>query len=108
VAPALLGPVGDPLGDLVSRHARTHGPFHAGEAAGRVVLTSLDGVPGRPPAEVAQAVGRLLAREPEVAGRPVVVEEVDGGPADAHPMGPALVEAGFLATPSGHIRRPGL
>jgi ATP-dependent Lhr-like helicase len=30
---AFLEPVADPLGDVVGRFARTHGPFHAGEAA---------------------------------------------------------------------------
>ncbi|MBI4260297.1 MAG: DEAD/DEAH box helicase [Actinobacteria bacterium] len=47
---ALLEPVADPLGDLVSRYARTHGPFTAGEAATRLGL----GV-----AVVDQALGRL-------------------------------------------------
>jgi ATP-dependent Lhr-like helicase len=31
-------PVRDPLGDLVGRYARTHGPFHAGECAARLGL----------------------------------------------------------------------
>jgi ATP-dependent helicase Lhr and Lhr-like helicase len=31
-------PVRDPLGDLLARHARTHGPFTAAEAAGRFGL----------------------------------------------------------------------
>ncbi|HST64740.1 MAG TPA: ATP-dependent helicase, partial [Mycobacteriales bacterium] len=31
-------PVRDPLGDLVSRYARTHGPFHAGDCAQRLGL----------------------------------------------------------------------
>ena len=35
---ALLQPVADPLGDLVSRHARTHGPFTADEVAARFGL----------------------------------------------------------------------
>ncbi|MFF1254155.1 DEAD/DEAH box helicase [Pseudarthrobacter sp. NPDC058329] len=35
---AFIEPVADPLGDLVSRHARTHGPFTAGEAAARLGL----------------------------------------------------------------------
>ncbi len=34
--PAFLEPVRDPLGDLVSRYARTHGPFPAQEAARRL------------------------------------------------------------------------
>jgi len=33
VADSLLAPVGDPLGDVVARHARTHGPFTAADAA---------------------------------------------------------------------------
>jgi ATP-dependent Lhr-like helicase len=32
---AFLEPVADPLGDLVSRHARTHGPFTTGAVAAR-------------------------------------------------------------------------
>ena len=35
---AYLEPVHDPLGDLVARFARTHGPFHAGDAARRLGL----------------------------------------------------------------------
>ncbi|MEV3920303.1 Lhr family helicase [Actinomadura coerulea] len=38
VPEAFLEPVGDPLGDLVSRYARTHGPFRAAEAAARFGL----------------------------------------------------------------------
>lgn len=38
VPEAFLEPVGDPLGDLISRYARTHGPFLAGEAAARFGL----------------------------------------------------------------------
>ncbi len=36
VAEAFLEPVKDPVGDLVSRYARTHGPFHPGEVAVRL------------------------------------------------------------------------
>ncbi|TVU62882.1 DEAD/DEAH box helicase [Paenarthrobacter nitroguajacolicus] len=35
---AFIEPVSDPLGDLVSRYARTHGPFTAAEAAARLGL----------------------------------------------------------------------
>ncbi|UZX01884.1 DEAD/DEAH box helicase [Arthrobacter sp. CDRTa11] len=49
---AFLEPVDDPLGDLVSRFARTHGPFTADEAAARLGL----GV-----AVVATALKRLAA-----------------------------------------------
>ncbi|MEE2570969.1 DEAD/DEAH box helicase [Pseudarthrobacter sp. J64] len=37
---AFIEPVDDPLGDLVSRYARTHGPFTAAEAAARLGLGS--------------------------------------------------------------------
>lgn len=50
---ALLQPVADPVGDLVLRFARTHGPFAIEEAAGRF---------GLPPARVEAALGRLAAR----------------------------------------------
>jgi ATP-dependent Lhr-like helicase len=35
---AFIEPVADPLGDLVSRYARTHGPFTSSEAAARLGL----------------------------------------------------------------------
>jgi ATP-dependent Lhr-like helicase len=35
VAEAFLEPVKDPVGDLVSRYARTHGPFHPADLAAR-------------------------------------------------------------------------
>jgi len=35
---AFLEPVVDPIGDLVARYARTHGPFHAGDLAQRLGL----------------------------------------------------------------------
>ena len=38
VAQAFLEPVADPLGDLVSRFARTHGPFHGIDVAARFGL----------------------------------------------------------------------
>ncbi|MEH3033581.1 MAG: ATP-dependent helicase [Aeromicrobium erythreum] len=38
VAQAFLDPVKDPLGDLLARHARTHGPFTTAEAAARFGL----------------------------------------------------------------------
>ncbi|MCW2862611.1 MAG: box helicase [Actinoallomurus sp.] len=38
VPEAFLEPVADPLADLLSRYARTHGPFHAAEAASRFGL----------------------------------------------------------------------
>lgn len=38
VAQVFLDPVDDPLGDLLSRYARTHGPFHAIDIAARLGL----------------------------------------------------------------------
>jgi ATP-dependent Lhr-like helicase len=38
VPEAFTEPVKDPLGDLIARHARTHGPFRAAEAAARFGL----------------------------------------------------------------------
>jgi len=35
---AFIEPVADPLGDLIGRHARTHGPFTAAEVAARLGL----------------------------------------------------------------------
>jgi ATP-dependent Lhr-like helicase len=57
---AFTEPVVDPLGDLVSRYARTHGPFTAGQVAGRlglgtaVVVTAL---------RVLAAAGRVVEGE---------------------------------------------
>lgn len=63
---AFIEPVADPLGDLVSRYARTHGPFTAAEAAARLGL----GV-----AVVGTALKRLAADGRVVEGefRPHVV-----------------------------------
>ncbi|WP_425571067.1 ATP-dependent helicase [Nonomuraea ferruginea] len=62
---AFLEPVADPLADLLARHARTRGPFHASTAAGRFGL----GV-----AVVADALRRLA-----VSGRVVNGEFRPGG-----------------------------
>jgi ATP-dependent Lhr-like helicase len=59
VPEAFTEPVPDPLGDLVSRYARTHGPFVAGEVAGRLGL----GV-----AVVDAALARLAAKGRLVQG----------------------------------------
>ena len=50
---ALRAPVQDPAGDLISRFARTHGPFHAADPARRF---------GMPDAMVQKALGALVAR----------------------------------------------
>jgi ATP-dependent Lhr-like helicase len=59
VPEAFTEPVADPLGDLVSRHARTHGPFHAVDVAARFGL----GV-----AVVAETLRRLAGRGRVVEG----------------------------------------
>ncbi|MBA3620658.1 MAG: DEAD/DEAH box helicase, partial [Acidothermales bacterium] len=65
VPEAFLEPVRDPLGDLVARHARTHGPFTAAEVAARL---------GLGPAIVVEALHRLAG-----AGRLVQGEFRPGG-----------------------------
>ncbi len=50
---AFLEPIADPLGDVVGRFARTHGPFTTDEAAGAL---------GLPVAVVAEVLGRLEGR----------------------------------------------
>jgi ATP-dependent Lhr-like helicase len=50
---ALRQPVADPVGDLVSRFARTHGPFHPADAAKRL---------GMPEGVVRAAVATLVER----------------------------------------------
>ncbi|WP_210725754.1 ATP-dependent helicase [Arthrobacter silvisoli] len=70
---AFIEPVADPLGDLVSRYARTHGPFTAEEAAARLGLGA---------AVVRTALKRLAADGRVVEGefRPhPVAEETAGG-----------------------------
>ncbi|MDJ0353062.1 ATP-dependent helicase [Pseudarthrobacter sp. PH31-O2] len=75
---AFIEPVADPLGDLVSRFARTHGPFTSAEAAARLGL----GV-----AVVATALKRLAADgrvvegefRPHAAPPAAPAQEADGG-----------------------------
>jgi len=52
IAEVFTEPVPDPLADLLARHARTHGPFTAADAAARF---------GLGPAVVAEALRRLVA-----------------------------------------------
>ncbi|MFT4471850.1 ATP-dependent helicase, partial [Arthrobacter sulfonylureivorans] len=70
---AFIEPVADPLGDLVSRYARTHGPFTATECARRL---------GLGPAVVHTALQRLLKD-----GRVVEGEFRPGGAPDAEDGG---------------------
>ncbi|WP_433468185.1 Lhr family helicase [Spirillospora sp. CA-128828] len=69
VPEAFLEPVDDPLGDLVSRYARTHGPFRAGEPAARFGL----GV-----AVVVETLRRLAGAGRVVEGEFLPVEAVAG------------------------------
>ncbi|MGO3089273.1 MAG: ATP-dependent helicase [Galactobacter sp.] len=67
---AFVEPVPDPLGDLVGRYARTHGPFTASEAAARLGLA---------PAVVTQTLLRLADDKRVTAGeyRPVSAGETE-------------------------------
>ncbi|WP_141577392.1 DEAD/DEAH box helicase [Actinomadura sp. WMMA1423] len=69
VPEAFLEPVDDPLGDLVSRYARTHGPFRAADAAARFGL----GV-----AVVAETLRRLSGAGRVVEGEFLPVGSVAG------------------------------
>jgi ATP-dependent Lhr-like helicase len=69
----LTAPVADPLGDLVRRHARTHGPFTAAQVARRFAL---------PPAAVAEVLRRLETEGLLVVGR--LRPEVLGGTGEDH------------------------
>ncbi len=65
VPEAFTEPVADPLGDLLARHARTHGPFTSGDAAARFGLGTAvaDGALHR-----LAAAGRLVQGEFHPAG----------------------------------------
>ena len=56
---AFLEPVADPIGDIVARYARTHGPFHPEDVAARFGIGT---------AVVRQALGRLEAEGRVVQG----------------------------------------
>ncbi|WP_395110848.1 ATP-dependent helicase [Actinomadura sp. SCN-SB] len=66
---AFLEPVDDPLGDLVSRYARTHGPFRVGDVAARF---------GLGPAVVAETLRRLAGAGRVAEGEFLPVEAVSG------------------------------
>ncbi len=57
---AFLEPVADPVGDLVSRWARTHGPFHVGDVA---AAFGLGGAVVRGALERLAASGRVVSGE---------------------------------------------
>ncbi|WP_353711214.1 ATP-dependent helicase [Arthrobacter sp. K5] len=83
---AFIEPVADPLGDLVSRYARTHGPFTATEAAARLGLGA---------AVVGTALKRLAADGRVVEGefRPHA-EPADAGSAAGESPAAALSDPG--------------
>jgi ATP-dependent Lhr-like helicase len=96
---AFIEPVADPLGDLVSRYARTHGPFTAAEAAARLGL----GV-----AVVSTALKRLAADGRVVEGefRPhageSVTPEIPAMHAPAPEAPPAAHQQPVAPTPDTH------
>ena len=85
---AFIEPVADPLGDLVGRYARTHGPFTAAEAAARLGLG------------VAVVTGTLQ----RLAGEGRVVE------GEFRPAETAVLDAsaGVDSTPGAVITLPGI
>ncbi len=80
---AFIEPVEDPLGDLVSRYARTHGPFTAAEAGVTLGLGA---------AVVLQVLQRLAAEHRVTEGqfRPTAGHGTDGD--GARPSGPHETE----------------
>jgi ATP-dependent Lhr-like helicase len=72
VPEAFLEPLDDPLGDLVSRYARTHGPFRAADVAARFGLGT---------AVVTDALRRLAGAGRVVEGEFLPVEAISGPPA---------------------------
>nr|WP_235834763.1 helicase-related protein [Actinomadura logoneensis] len=83
VPEAFLEPVDDPLGDLVSRHARTHGPFRADAVAARFGLGA---------AVATEALRRLAAAGRVVEGEFLPVEAVSG------PLTSEWCDSGVLRT----------
>ncbi|TAM88493.1 MAG: DEAD/DEAH box helicase, partial [Jatrophihabitans sp.] len=94
VPAAFTAAVRDPLGDLVGRYARTHGPFAAADVAGRFGL----GV-----AVVTATLARLAATGQVVTGEfsPAGAQALVPGP---HPAGPQWCDAQVLRS----IRRRSL
>ena len=90
---AFIEPVADPLGDLVSRYARTHGPFTAAEAAARLGL----GV-----AVVGTALKRLAADGRVVEGefRPHATPPAVTSGSSAADVAAGVEESGDAAAPA--------
>lgn len=91
---AFIEPVADPLGDLVSRYARTHGPFTSAEAAARLGL----GV-----AVVGAALKRLAADGRVVEGefRPHAPARTPGGADTGAPAPAPAVVLPVVLPPAG-------
>lgn len=81
VPEAFTEPVKDPLGDLLARHARTHGPFTAAEAAARFGLGTavVTGTLHR-----LTATGRLVRGEFRPVAHHPAPEAPHTAPADGH------------------------
>ncbi len=78
VAEAFTEPVADPLGDLASRYARTHGPFTAAEVAGRLGIGT---AVAHDALRRLVAAGRLVEGELRPAGVGPVTGPTGGRPA---------------------------
>jgi ATP-dependent helicase Lhr and Lhr-like helicase len=107
VPEAFTEPVADPLGDLVARYARTHGPFGAGAVAGRyglgvaVVTMALR----RLAADGRVVEGEFLPAGQAAAGSPPAGSVADGSVADGSPPAGSVadgsVASGSLPGASG-------
>jgi ATP-dependent Lhr-like helicase len=72
----------------------------------RHLLTYLNGIPGRTPADTARAVAHALAGQVTAGKRGALfIREVDGQPVTKTPMAGALAEAGFTYGPQGYMKR---
>ncbi len=72
----------------------------------RHLLTFFEQIPERDPEEVAYHVACTLAAEVRPGGRRAVwIEEVDGRPTVETPMAQALIDAGFVRTSKGYLKR---
>ncbi len=72
----------------------------------RHLLTFTDSVPERAPEDIRYEIARVLAAEVTTGKRRAVfVTEVDGEPARDTSMAAALIEAGFMHTSHGYLKR---
>ncbi|QKT06748.1 ATP-dependent helicase [Gordonia sp. X0973] len=85
---AFTEPVADPVGDLVSRFARTHGPFSAAQAAENI---------GLPPAVVTDTLTRLASSRRVVEGEFVPAAPGESGSQWCHPDVLGQIRRGSLA-----------